>query len=257
MRSRPDWKTPFKKEGKNYTVECGISPKYAADMASRLTCYRVFLEKAFPLPIEQKTPSRVWIFDSEEEYQQFSATLDHRIEHSLGLYHPTIKTLLLIANVDDEATRRTLYHEAFHQYLDLAVSRAPHWFNEGLAEYYGATSFDVSGRPTEGGILKDRLLELRRGKFEPFKRIMLMSPAAFMNPETASLHYAQSWAMVYYFRRGMNLQATRQFDLYTKAILAGKNRDEAWAASFGAPSVDIDSIESAFADYVTGLIGGR
>ncbi len=258
LRSRPAWAQTFSVTRDQYTVECGISQKVSGELATRLNRYRRFLEGAFPLPARQTVPCRVWVFDSEESFLVFSDTLSHRLEHTLGVYHPTIKTLLLFHKIDTEAMQDVLFHEAFHQYLDIAVNRAPIWFNEGLAEYYGATAFDAAAKAKEGGVQTPRRPALKRalanGSLVPFRSLMLMRPPSFMNGDVG-LHYAQSWAMVHWFKQGGNATARALFDRYVKEVLAGRSQQACFEASFGDPAAPApEDLATAFSDHLRGLL---
>jgi hypothetical protein len=201
----------------------------------------------------------VWIFDSEEQYHVFSDTLAQRVEHSLGVYHPLIKTLLLFHTMSAAETQEVLFHEAFHQYLDIAVSRPPIWFNEGMAEYYGATTFDAAYKPAEGGLQAGRLASLRArpkgssGKLLPFKTIMLLPPAAFMASDPGR-NYAQSWAMVHWFKRGPDVRARETFQRYVAAVLAGKSQKACFDETFGAlQDGELDRWQRDFVAYLGSL----
>lgn len=258
LRSKPKWgrKPHLEKKG-DYLVEGDIAPKDIAAIASKLLYYRRFLETAFPHGVKQAEPCRVWIFDSEEAYHVFGDTLARREDRSVGLYHPHIRTLLLFGKVSPKETQEVLFHEAFHQYLDVAVRHAPIWFNEGLAEYFGATTFDGAWKPVEGGLQPKRLGHLRSLLDErppvDFQELMLMSPARFMDGD-AGLHYAQSWAMVHWFLRGGHAAATRAFHLYRDAVLAGKPPRACFEATFGAADAPpLSTLQSAFLGYLKGL----
>ena len=213
--------------------------------------YRRFLEQAFPLQIKQTAPSRVWVFDSEAEYHAFAGSITSGHDQTIGLYHPLIKTLLLTSKVGSDATQHIIFHEAFHQYLDLAVSEPPSWLNEGLAEYYGATTFDVSNRATEGGIVQVRLPTLRKHELIPLKTLAALTHDEFMNPKTVGLHYAQSWAFVHFCKRGGKEGYTKMFDVYCAAIVAGRPASDAFGMAFGRDGeAEIPAIEREFRSYV-------
>jgi Flp pilus assembly protein TadD len=257
LRSRPAWPKSFKERKGDYEIESDISSRLCSEIGTKLIYYRRFLESSFPLGVKQEHPCRVWIFDSEEAYHVFSDTLARRHDRTAGVYHPLIKTLLLFGRISPKETQEVLFHEAFHQYLDLAVRHPPPWFNEGLAEYFGATTFDSSWRPTEGGIQRERLGHLRQRLDTrpplPFKEIMTMPQHRFMD-EDAPFHYAQSWAMVHWFLRGGHGGARRLFDDYRRAVLAGKSISACFDASFGAQGAPPrDGLQAAFLAYVKGI----
>ncbi|MAG32721.1 MAG: hypothetical protein CL908_17715 [Deltaproteobacteria bacterium] len=259
LRARPKWPITHRARNKRYLVESNIGGGLVDRVAEALNRYRAFLEQQFPLPAETRTPSRLWIFDAEEEYLSFTDTLASRAESTLGVYHPTIKTLLLFQSLDADKTRAVLFHEAFHQYLDIAISNAPLWFNEGNAEYWGITTFDADGKPTIGGLQKGRLATLRlsmanHAKLVGLKKLMTMSRGRFMNRRRASFHYAQSWALVHWLRHGEDDRAKELFADYTKVLLATNNGHKAWNATFAALDTQtVRQMESQFEAYVKAM----
>ena len=115
----------------------------------------------------------------------------------------------------------------------------------------GATTFDVSGKATEGNIVEMRLGDLR-GPIVPLEKLMLMSQPAYMNPREAARHYAQSWALVHYLKQGGNAQATRLFDLYCTAVITGRSQADAFTLSFGRDGgAELAMIEREFRSYVS------
>jgi len=239
-----------------YVIESNVGGKFVSRIGENLDRYREFLQTAFPLPRRKKKRSPVWIFDAEEEYMAFTATLSRRAEHSLGVYHSSLNTLLLFASLCEQQNLEVVFHEAFHQYLDTAVSDVPYWLNEGFAEYFGATRFTEDNRAVEGGILVGRLTGLKSHLEDlkepvPFARIMQMNPRDFMQSETVGLHYAQSWSMVHFFRRGKNAPATAKFQAYVDALIAGKKAPEAYQCTFGnAKAPALDTLEDAWRRYL-------
>jgi tetratricopeptide (TPR) repeat protein len=58
-----------------------------------------------------------------------------------------------------------MFHEANHYLTDLVDEKFqyPHWLNEGMAEYYGASRWDpATGRMTVGHVQDGRLIEVRQ-----------------------------------------------------------------------------------------------
>lgn len=258
LRAPPDWKKTFTKKNEWYEIKTNISSKLAADFQRKLLHYRRFLEEHFPLPEGARAGrSKVWIFDSEGGYHAYANTLGTSLEHSEGVYHSGLRTLMLIGRLSRAETQDTLFHEAFHQYLHTVVDRAPIWFNEGLAEYYGATEFGRTNmRPTAGAVQKGRLRNLRsrKDRLVPFDRLMRMSPREFMNPDDAAFHYAQSWAMVHFFKHGGTPAWRNMFREYTSEILRNAASKDAFETAFGSlKSSDWVSMKNVFLTYVGNL----
>lgn len=258
LGTRPRWETTHKKATKWYELESGV-PGVVDGLASGLELYRAWLEREMPLGAKQKKPARVWVFDAEEEYLSFTDTLLHRAEQTAGCYLPSISTFLLFSSLDPVQDRAVLFHEAFHHYLHLAVEDPPPWFNEGLAEYFGATTFDEAGTPAAGGLHQGRLPDLQAAleskKLLPIEPLMLLDHEAFMKGEEVGLRYAQSWALVHWFKHGADPAAAGLFKTYTQAVVAGKTAADAWKQSFGGPkSPGAGALRDAFVRHVESVL---
>jgi hypothetical protein len=105
----------------------------------------------------------------------------------------------------------TLYHEAFHAYLDNAVfpsSRyeVPRWLNEGLAQLF-ENAFVEIGELNPGRIDEKRLLDIqdavRRGRFMTLREVLQAPPEQFFVRHTrekfeADRQYDASWALAHF-----------------------------------------------------------
>ena len=80
-----------------------------------------------------------------------------------------------------------------------------------------------------------------------------------MHPRGVALHYAQSWALVHFFKQCGNPVYARMFQSYCDAVIAGKSQADAWTLAFERPDVPrTDVIDVEFRAYVTDkLLGGR
>lgn len=240
LKKPPDWKNAYHQETEHYAISTNVDEDFAKKVGSKLEVYRAFLEELMPLPeTATQLRSKVWIFDARGEYNVFAGTLMSRTaEHTAGVYHPAIRTLLLFDDVDREATFDTLFHEAFHQYLDRVNRSAPIWFNEGMAELMGGLEVTES-RVRALGIHHGRVRELRVALMEAPERIpdldklVTMPKVDFYDRDEASLHYAIAWSLCHFFMTGSNPEGRRLFREYARLILDGKRGEEAYAATFG------------------------
>lgn len=105
-------------------------------------------------PAEQRTMDQeddqnrfpVIVFKDRREYLEFGAAFLAGAEHSIGMYVPSCKLLLILDQGNFDDTYEVLFHEAFHQFIDRYIADPPIWVNEGLAVHYG------NGRPTASGL---------------------------------------------------------------------------------------------------------
>jgi hypothetical protein len=143
-----------------------------------------------------------------------------------GYFSPSEGELVLHLVTSEEATLRTLQHEAFHQFVFHATGGvSPHsWFDEGLAEHYG-TALVEDGRVTGFGSPEDMLRSVQAlvdaERTVPVADLMSMDQEAYYaDPHRC---YPQGWALV----RWLEMEARGR-----KADLLGTYFDEltrAWS----------------------------
>ena len=104
----------------------------------------------------------------------------------------------IVVRVDVEAQERQ--RRILHEYAHFATRRAdenpPVWLEEGLAEFWEATTF-AGDEMAVGGPVERHLRVLRRKKWMPMDRL-LSAAAVPSDTEGSTLFYAQSWALVHY-----------------------------------------------------------
>jgi len=148
--------------------------------------------------------------------------------------------------VDRDATLDTLFHEGFHQYLHELCTDPPTWFDEGMAEFFGAVRWRPDGRPVVRLQVR-RLQELRHHlrdfpeRLPDLDELMLMPKVRFYERDAAGLHYAMAWSLCHFFLLGdtdgrseAEESAGDLFAEYARAVFSGKGREAAHADTFGA-----------------------
>lgn len=241
VRRGPPWERSFREETVHYRVLTDISQARGRDYADQLETIREFYAEVFG--VEGQVRARratVLIFDTEEGFQAYAdLTTDDRVESLLGYYLPRYDQLLLYEGRDDatgDATRRVLYHEAFHQFIYPLIPDLPYWVNEGLADYFSATEIQNGAVISRGGPLPARLRDLRRyvqerGRALSPSGLMRETPSEFYSGPVA-VKYAQAWAMVHFFLHGAEGDYSQRFQRYLGALREGETPTDAYEAAF-------------------------
>jgi hypothetical protein len=153
----------------------------------------------------------VIVFNNRQEYDAFGREFLGGAEHSIGLYVPACKLLLIQDQGNFEDTTEVLFHEAFHQFMHRYVKNPPVWLDEGLAVHYGCA------RATSGGLtfrqppairwqLTRKLIQ--KGQALPlwdvvsadrrqFYSGLPVNVSRFENVTVSSLYYAQAYTLVH------------------------------------------------------------
>ncbi len=254
----PGFAQEFVRETEHYRVRTNVSQDCADVMAERLELIHTEYERQFSFQKTGKTQTRgrklvhpVIVFATREQYAEwFTRVLrDPRLAAATGgVYVSLVKHLVFFQGKTFEDTQLVAWHEAFHQYLDHYIDRAPHWFNEGQAEYFGSSRLregrkrvDVGGtNPWRVGELSQMLAKQR---LPLAADLMRLDAATFMGGPTSGTsdrlvntpveNYAASWALVHFLIEGQKGRHESLLLAYFKALADGQSHQEAFEKAFG------------------------
>ena len=242
----PLWNRTNEHRTEHYIVRSDLSSKKCAEYAAHLETMRGVYASALGLPALAKKQAQVLIFNAEEGYHSYmSFTAGSRLENTLGVFSTWYGQLALYEDAEREETLGVLYHEGFHQYLKSVLPQgAPIWFNEGMAEYVGATTLQDGKLVKTGGIQEGRLRNLKAAirygwKPLPFKRIMAETHVEFMSVNPA-FRYAQAWSMIHFFMNDHRPLLRR----YIQRLSEGDTAEEAFDATFAKE--DLPALQAAW-----------
>jgi hypothetical protein len=219
-------------------------------------------------PVEEVSVIRV--FRERSDYLNY---VGGKLKWSGGLWMPNKKELVIspIEIINKKNKRdlmlKVVYHEGFHQYLFYALDRlqTPIWFNEGHATFFESCRV-YQNRDTIQIIENDRRrrdleILLKRRKPPDLRKVILMDYGEFIvNNKTDAQsdklrrqHYALSWALVYFLRKGAHLYESN-YDEVCPAVIAKlqATRGNRIAASQAAVDMlDMDQLNKDFYRFWT------
>jgi hypothetical protein len=249
-RDGPDWTRVFTQESAHYVVKSDIDKDVCAQASQALEeSYRSYGFRLAPVPGIEKKRFTVFLFSGRSGYLDYARdSMLGLPESTAGLYSSTIKQLL-IWNLPDRAEMfRTVRHEGFHQYFDRLAEDPPIWFNEGMAEYFELADV-YGGEWQEGQVHHPHQKLLGDAKWVPMRQLLDMDTRTFQGDGIA-LHYAESWAIVHWLRRGPK-DAQAIFQKFWGALIGGKPRDVATNEAFG--DGDLAPMQAAVDAWVRAL----
>ncbi|MGN0845920.1 MAG: hypothetical protein ACI4RA_00880 [Kiritimatiellia bacterium] len=125
----------------------GLRARFVASLTNALPRLRRAYAECVPSPlVSTNALAVVRVFRSREEYlayvgidKKWTAAIWSPVRRELVLYHPEAGVEKLL---------RTVWHEAFHQYMAYAGSmiESSPWFNEGHAQLFENAHLDAEGR---------------------------------------------------------------------------------------------------------------
>ena len=248
--SGPSWSRPREHVSAHYVVRSDLSGRKCKLYSDHLEGMRPVYERVLGLPSRAKKPAPVLIFNAPEGYFSYlDFTSGDRMEHTTGLFSPWYGQMILYEDAEAEETLNVIAHEGFHQYLlTVLPDGAPIWFNEGMAEYVGATRIEKGKVVETGGIQEGRLRNLKDAlkygwKPLPFAEIMQESRAEFYGVN-AAFKYAQAWSMIHFFMKGDSGKWRPVLKEYIERLAAGDTAEEAYEATFAKQ--DLAALQKAW-----------
>jgi hypothetical protein len=192
----------------HYDIHTDMDESLVTDLSNRMDVMYDQYQKTFSefKPPIDAPPLAVYLFATHEKYMAFT---DYSGVNTGGLFvngrHPYLTAYEQGQGRD--ALRRTLQHEAFHQFAHACISRRlPPWMNEGMAQMFEETIWDGKDFLTDQ-IPPRRLRQLHadivQKRLIDFDQMLAMSPGDWKNTlhtnlQKAGTCYNQAWAMAYF-----------------------------------------------------------
>ena len=232
-------------------------------------------------PAPDAAPLPVYLFATRKRYMAFT---DYAGTNTGGLFvggRRSYLTSYLDENGRD-GLRRTLQHEAFHQFAYFTISRhLPIWLNEGMAQLFEEGIW-TNRQFLLGQIPPRRVRQLqadvRAKKLVPFDAFLAVTPKQWADnlhasAEAGATYYNEAWAVAFFLQHGPDARYHKRFvDFLTKlhadptadpqALFAGCFPDtadfqrafERWAANMRpTPEATLLERQETLGDFLIGL----
>ena len=228
----------------HYRIQTDVDPVLADDLAHRMDAmYDEYARRLADFSSQQGNRLfDVYIFQHHGEYINFT---NNRFPNTGGVFMSGKALAAFLEGQGRDQLRRTLQHEAFHQFAFTAVGpKLPVWINEGLAQIfeegiYNGKTFQI------GEIPPRRVRQLQhdiddRNLFD-FQSFLSMSDKQWAenlaaNKELGGRQYNQAWAMAHYLIFSDDAMGPPQFrrrliDML-KRVHNGENGTDAFVSAF-------------------------
>jgi hypothetical protein len=248
-------------DSRHYRIHTDLERAFAEDLARRLDAmYDEYVRRLSDFHPNDRLRLEVYIFKKRADYRAFT---EDRLPNTGGMFIPSKLALCaFLESQGRDALRRTLQHEAFHQFAFFAISKnLPPWVNEGLAELFEeglwtGQMFKLGQVPPRR--LRELQAQMKNKRLIPFKTLMAMTQdewAEGMKDNTrGGVQYNQAWAMVHFLvyasdgNGGMIYR--RRFIEMLNRLHAGLDGTQAFNAAF---SDNIEGFQSRFKEWAPKL----
>lgn len=200
---------PFPGEGKpwvrvrsaHYDVLSNAPEEQTRTIVSGLETLASALTRASTRFRSAAVPTTVLIFTDRADVQPYFQLL-------VGVEKPTVTglyvrhggggTMFIDASRNTQRIGKTSLHELVHDLLHQGDHKAPHWIEEGLAEYFGNGDIQ-NGNFVAGHPIREHVRLVRNGPPMPLAEMFSVEPETHQSLSPA--FYAQSWAAVDWLMR--------------------------------------------------------
>ena len=200
---------------KHYEIHTDIDDKpLVADIGTRMdVMYGLYAKELSEFkPAANAPPLPVYLFAERERYMAFT---HYQAANTAGLFaggrHSYLASYL--GGQGRDSLKRTLQHEAFHQFAYFTVSKhLPIWLNEGLAQVFEEGIW--TGKDFLLGQVPPRRIRQLRADIDhhtlvPFKDFLVITPKQWSDnlhadAETGTTYYNEAWAVAHFLTHGTN-----------------------------------------------------
>ncbi|MBP7776194.1 MAG: hypothetical protein KA371_03635 [Acidobacteria bacterium] len=231
-----------------FTVVAEGNDGRVREIAEKVDAFRAAVHEVFPAArLEPLVPTTVVVF-SPAGFNSFKPLSGGRRQDWVGGYALSAgdATLLVMGYGGHPAsTYGLVFHEYMHEILARTFPVMPHWYNEGVAELFGAFAGTASdGRAVIGRPIQHRLDSVRADGLLPLRDMLNSASAAKWQRELPSRFYASAWLMAHYFL--MDPERRRGLLSLLTELTTGADVDSAVQKTFG---MTVDGMTASLTNY--------
>jgi hypothetical protein len=250
----------------HYRIHTDLESKLAEDLGRRMEAmYAEYSQRlaAFNPPKDAER-FEVYLFNRRSDYSRFTSD---RSPNTGGLFMPHRNLLAaFLEGQGRDGLRRTLQHEAFHQFAFTAIGpNLPVWLNEGIAQVFEEGIWTGRGFMI-GQVPPRRIRQLQNDmsnrRFKPFRSFLAVTDDDWIkglsDGNTAAAQYDQAWAMTHFLifapdETGKPKYRARLIEML-KLIHNNTKATDAFVQAF---SDNIDGFQQRFVEYTRTLQSTR
>ena len=215
----------------NFTFVGDASERQIRRVAQQLEQFREVMMRALP-PSGASSPAPivVIVFANDRSFEPFKPRFQGRTVEVAGFFQGGQDVNFIAVNGDLGADAvRTVFHEYSHFLVSSTLRLAPVWVSESLAGVYETFQERDGGKSAVLGLAPaEYVRELRSQTLIPLSQLTVVDRSSPMYNEgnRRGLLYAQSWALMHYFRFGSAARGAQfvQYLTHTWWTVGGWNR---------------------------------
>lgn len=242
-----EWRTL---ETPGFSVLAEGNERQVRQIAAKVEAFRNAVRQVFRAArLDALVPTTLVVFDSESSFSPFKPLSNGRRISWVGGYallEPDVNYLVLARSRQLVQTDEIVFHEYMHYVLQRTFATLPHWYNEGVADFFGTfagTEWDA--RPIIGRPNAYRMQVLRKEGLLPIRGMFVDATSTRLQRDLTTRFYATAWLMAHYFL----MDPARQQGLLAilGALSSGSTVDAAVQKGLG---ITVDRLDQDLRNYV-------
>ncbi len=245
-------------QSKYYLLHSDLDDALLYDLGTRMDAmYAEYSRRMADFDLrEDRKPLDAYLFNKKSDYTTFT---NSRYLHTGGVFMAAKNQLAAYLDGQRDTLRRTLQHEAFHQFAYKALgANMPIWINEGMAQLFEEAIWTGDGflmNQVPPRRIRQLQSDIENNNLLSFKVLINMSPDKWSDnlagdPAVGSTQYNQAWAVVHYMAYGDNGKNGARLVTLLKALGKGQDAEAAFRESFGG---NLETFRARFENYALAL----
>jgi hypothetical protein len=243
---------------KYYLIHTDLDDVLVFDLGTRMDAmYAEYSRRLSDFDLrDERRPVDVYLFNRKSDYTAFTGT---QYLHTGGIFMPARNQIAAYLEGQRDVLRRTLQHEAFHQFASKAIgANLPIWINEGMALLFEEAIWTGDGflmNQVPPRRVRQLQSDVHNNNLLSFKVLINMSPERWSanlagDPAVGATQYNQAWAVVHYMAYGDDGRNGARLVTMLKALGNGVEPARAFRESF---KLDDETFRARFEEYALAL----
>lgn len=235
----PSW---FTVRTEHFTVLTSSDAATAQRWAADLERIRAGLSKLMTVRADRLAAVTVVVFPDDASFRPYKL-LENGKPAPIGGYFARSESVHVIGlanGIDPLATRRVIFHEATHWFLDARETPLPMWLEEGIAELFSTFLADEK-QFTVGDSLPEHVRYLRTNGLPPIQELVGAGRDTFKfnDRDRTGRFYAGAWLFVHWVSFGEGSPGPASLQRYLDLLKQARDPQAAFATAFGGNYAEI------------------
>ena len=224
----------------NFAILSILGEKDTVELARYLESFRVAASHVTNIRrMDASIPINILALRRPGDFKKFG------FEKAVGVFIPGIRNNTILIR---DTARMSEVSIILHEYTHFLTRNHgghlyPRWFDEGFAEYLGATKKNQFGELEIGHVPEERRYSFANHRWVPMRYIISPKDYDGWNRERIWMFYSESWGLVHFLlnRKGRDTSFGEDMANYIQLVESGVEELAAFERAFGISAKELDT----------------